>query len=93
MGKYNLTNSNLNFNSINQIKFNQSNQSIQSINQSIKQIQSIKFNKLIWIYKENLMKEVWVSISKLCDKDNIVFPTKTFIMINSKIQFNKRILA
>ena len=31
------------------------------------------------------MKEVWVSIRKLCDKDNIVFPTKTFIIINSKI--------
>ena len=39
------------------------------------------------------MKKVWVSISKLCDKDNIVFPTKTFIIINSKIQFNKRIPA
>ena len=39
------------------------------------------------------MKKVWVSISKLCDKDNIVFPTKTFIIINSKIQFNKRVPA
>ena len=39
------------------------------------------------------MKKVRVSISKLCDKDNIVFPTKTFIIINSKIQFNKKIPA
>ena len=39
------------------------------------------------------MKKVWVCISKLCDKDNIVFPTETFIIINSKIQFNKRIPA
>ena len=39
------------------------------------------------------MKKVWVSRSKLCDKDNIVLPTKTFIIINSKIQFNKRIQA
>ena len=31
------------------------------------------------------MKKVWVSISKLCDKDNIVFPTKTFIIINKLI--------
>ena len=35
------------------------------------------------------MKKVWVSISKLCDKDNIVFPSKTFIIINSKIQLTK----
>ena len=49
--------------------------------------------KLIWIYKENLMKNVWVSISKLWYKNYIVFPTKTFIIINSKLQFNKRIPA
>ena len=39
------------------------------------------------------MKNVFVSIIKLCDKDNIVFPPRTFIIINSKIQFNKRIPA
>ena len=39
------------------------------------------------------MIKVWVSISKLYDKDNIVFPTKTFIIINSRIEFNKRIPA
>ena len=39
------------------------------------------------------MKNVSVSISKLWYKNNIVFPIKTFIIINSKIQFNKRVPA